>query len=92
MMSRDQALATTLGELRACWLGVRCVGCTRLVYLPLQRTALKVGARRQLGALLDHLRCDHCSSPPVAAWLVDYPIEDSTHGGRCATWRIDLVP
>jgi hypothetical protein len=91
-MSRETFLVATIGELADYWLGLRCSGCTKSAYAPLRLLATKRGRRHQLHAVLKRLRCDHCKSPPATAWIVDYPIENSQHGGRVATWHVALAP
>jgi hypothetical protein len=91
-MTREKFLASSIGELAGCWLGLRCSGCTKSTYAPLKLMASRHGGRRRLRDVIDRLRCEHCKSSPASAWLLDHPIESSTHGGQCATWRVDLMP
>jgi hypothetical protein len=90
--SREELLATPIGELVACWVGVRCTDrCNRSSYLPLRLMAAKRGARTLLGEVVRRLRCEHRKTTPSSTWLVDYPIEGGEHGGRVATWRVELT-
>lgn len=90
--SRDELLATPLRELDGCWVGVRCGGaCHRgSCYLPLKLMAAKHGGWRTLSDVIARLGCRFCQTAPASMWLVDYPIETGDHGGRTATWRVDL--
>ena len=89
--SLDELLATPIGELVGCWIGVRCTtACNRASYLPLKLMAAQHGRVRLLRDVISRLRCQYCKTPPSAMWLVDYPIENSDHGGQAATWRVEL--
>jgi hypothetical protein len=91
--SRHALLATPIGELAECWVGVRCTDqCNRTSYIPLQLMAAKRGRRERLQDLVSKLRCEYCKTPPSSTWLVDYPVENSEHGGRAAMWHVDLTP
>jgi len=90
--SRDELLETAIGELREFWVGVRCTDqCNRTSYIPLQLLAAKRDHRERLRDVVAKLRCQYCKTPPGATWLVDYPIESGGHGGRAATWHVDLT-
>lgn len=90
--TREQLLASTVGQHLGCWLGIRCGGCTKSAYIPLKLMAAKHGAHRRLDRVVARLRCAHCRSRPATVWLVDYPIENCDNGGRVATWSVELLP
>jgi hypothetical protein len=90
--SRDELLKAPIGELGGCWLGYVCGGCTKSGYVPLKLLSGKHGSRHQLHAIIARMRCSDCGARPGPVWLVDHPIENSTHGGQVATWRVDLAP
>lgn len=91
--SRDELLVTAIGELKECWIGVRCTNqCNRSSYLPLKLMAAQRGRRERLRAIVAKLRCECCKTPPSAIWIVDYPVEDANYGGQAASWRVELTP
>jgi hypothetical protein len=91
-MSREAFLNSIIGELADYWLGLRCGRCTKSTYAPLRLLATKHGRRHRLHNILKRLKCEQCKLPATIAWIVDYPIEDIQHGGRIATWHVELVP
>lgn len=91
-MTRSELLSSTLTSLSSVWLGILCSGsCTKLVYLPLKKHG-RIHQDWPLRRFVARLRCAECGSAPSSVWAVDWPVEGGGHGGRAATWRVELVP
>jgi hypothetical protein len=46
--------------------------------------------RTVLRDVVARLRCQLCKTAPSSILIVDYPIENSEHGGQTASWHLEL--
>jgi hypothetical protein len=89
--TRDEFLATPIGELADLWLVVTCGACGQVTRSGLDKPALARHRSRVLGEVVGRLRCSHCGGRASAVRLTN-SMRGPVFGSSVAVWDVALLP